>query len=299
VTTPILKELPKKLGEAEFVANLEDGSAEWHELRKTGIGGSDVGTITKCNPWSSPFALWAKKTGRIEDQLTDSEPAEWGKRLEPVVLDKFEEKHPELYLHRNVGTWKHQDRHWQLANPDAIAYDADKQERYIIEIKTAQFEDQWQDGVPLYYRTQVQWYLQTFGFKKAFVAVLWHGNKFGEFEVLADQFEQGTNLAEVEKFRTYLDQDTQPDYDGALSTYETIRELHPDIEDDEVELGDLGIHYLNAQTEFDQAQEKFNEMKSRVMDAMGKAKRGLIEDKWMLTRQARNGGRPFLINKRG
>ena len=30
---------------------------EWLDLRKTGIGGSDAGTILGVNPYSSPYAL--------------------------------------------------------------------------------------------------------------------------------------------------------------------------------------------------------------------------------------------------
>jgi hypothetical protein len=34
------------------------------------------------------------------------------------------------------------------------------------------------------------------------------------------------------------------------------------------------------------------------MAAMGKAKKGLIYDQWMVTRTARGGGMPFLVNNR-
>ena len=40
---------------------------EWLDLRKTGIGGSDAGTILGVNPYSSPYALYATKTGLVEN----------------------------------------------------------------------------------------------------------------------------------------------------------------------------------------------------------------------------------------
>lgn len=288
-----------KIGTARLVGQFENGSPEWHELRRTGIGGSDIAAICNASPWTSPFALWAKKTGRIPDDYVPSEAAEWGTRLESVVLDKFEEQHPELFVTRDVGTWAHSERPWQLANPDAIAHDADTRTDYIIEVKTSRYEDDWADGVPAYYRTQVQWYLQTFGFSKAYVVALFAGSKYREFEIDADSFEQATNLEQVEMFRKYLDEDIQPDYDGALSTYETIRELHPNIDpESEVELGDLGVYYFLAVMEHEKSEAHLNEMKSRVLDAMGSAKRGMIDDEWKVTRQARNGGKPYLINKK-
>lgn len=281
-----------------FLAHLENQSEGWHKLRATGIGGSDVAAICGISPWTSPFTLWARKTGRITDSSEPSEAMEWGTRLESVILDKFAEEHPDLKLHRNVGTWAHKDRAWQLANPDAI-FETAAGEFGIVEVKTARYEDDWIAGVPGYYRSQVLWYLQTFGFKTAHVVVLFSGSKYREFEIQYDSFEADVNLDLVIQFRKYVEADQQPDFDGAMNTLQTVRELHPDIEDDEVELGDLGMHYFLAVMEFDAAEAKLTEMKSRVLDAMGKAKRGLVDGVWRLTRQSRNGGTPFLVNKKG
>lgn len=295
-----LTPLKDTLGTARLVGNFENGSPEWHELRATGIGGSDIAAICNASPWTSPFALWAKKTGRIDDTFTPSEAAEWGNRLESVVLDKFEEEHPELVVYRNPGTWANVERPWQLANPDAIAYNPKTKTWHIIEVKTSRYEDDWAQGVPAYYATQVRWYEQTFGFAgKSYVAALFAGSKYREFELEHDDFEQATNLEQVERFRKYLDTDTQPDFDGALSTYETVRQLHPDIVDDEEELGDLGMHYFLAVDKAAEAEKELLKLKSLVLDAMGTKKRGLIDGVWKITRQARAGGTPYLVNKKG
>lgn len=293
-----INNLPDQLGNARLVGNFVSGSPEWHELRRTGIGGSDIAAICGVSPWTSPFALWAKKTTKIDETFSPSEAAEWGTRLEPVILDKFEQEHPELTLYRDVGTWAHQDHEWQLANPDGIYFDG---EHYgILEIKTAQFEDDWTNGVPVHYATQVQWYLQTFGFKTAIVAVLFHGNKYREHLIEADSFQQDVNMQNVQRFRSYITTDTMPDFDGSTSTYETLREMHPDINPDaEVELGELGIQYIVETKALAEQEAKVNLIKSHILDTMGDAKRGLIEGAWAFTRQARNGGKPFLIQKKG
>lgn len=287
-----------ELGSARRIGNFENQSPEWHEARKSGIGGSDVSAIVGVNPWSSAFTLWAKKTGRIEEQFEPSEAMEWGTRLESVILDKFTETVPDLTIIRDVGTWSHKDRAWQIANPDAIY--VDDEGRYgIIEIKTARYEDDWMNGVPAYYRTQVLWYAQTFGFTGTiYVAVLFSGSKFKVYTVEVDPFEQAANLQAVEEFMTYIREDSQPDYDGALSTYNTIRELHPEIEDSEIELGELFTHYDLAIRDEKQATAHATEMKSRVLDALGKAKRGTFNGTVVVTRQARSGGTPYLVNKR-
>lgn len=286
------------LGDAVLLGRFESGSQEWLDLRAAGIGGSEVGTICGLNRWESPYTLWAKKTGKISSEIPDNEAMEWGRRLEATILEKFKDEHPELTLIRDPGTWHHKDRPWQIANPDAIYRTADGIHG-IIEVKTAQYEDDWNDGPPLSYQAQVQWYLQTFGFSHAYVIVLFHGNKYREYELPANEFEHSVNLEIVETFRSLILEDVAPDFDGAMSTYQTVRALHPEITDEEVELGDLGVYYQLAELKFKEAEAEMNEMKSRVLDAMGTAKRGLIEGRWVLSRQARGTGTPYLVTKRG
>lgn len=291
-------ELPDTLGSATRVGNFEAQSPEWHALRASGIGGSDIAAICKTSPWTSPFALWAKKTGRIEDTVGASEAAEWGNILEPVILDQFE-KRSGLTVYRDVGTWAHKNRSWQLANPDAIWEDADGN-LGIVEVKTSRYEDDWTNGVPEYYKTQVYWYAQTFGFESTiYVVALFAGSKYRTFELNPSAFEQENNLSEVEKFRQYLDTDTQPDFDGATSTYETVRALHPDIDtESEVDLGDLWEHAANALGDEKTASNKATEMKSRIIDALGKAKKGTYDGNVVVTRQSRSGGVPYLVVKK-
>ena len=38
---------------------------EWTALRSTTIGGSDAAAILGLNPYKSPYALWAEKTGKV------------------------------------------------------------------------------------------------------------------------------------------------------------------------------------------------------------------------------------------
>lgn len=292
------------LGAARRTQSYKQDSPEWHELRATGIGGSEVAAIVGCSPWTSAFTVWAEKTKRIEREQITSEAAEWGTRLEDSIREKFADNHPELKVYNDKSSWANADRPWQLSNVDGFYEDA-VGNKGILEIKTAAYEDDWKDSqgnwvVPEYYKTQVQWYLQTFGFDHAWVAVLFAGRKYIEIECPASEFQQETNLIAVERFRKYWLEDRQPDWDGSTSTLKTISKMNPEISaDDSVELGSLGEEYLEAMAAVDKATEALNEKKSRVLSAMGRAKRGTINGAWRLTRQARNGGIPYLVNKKG
>lgn len=298
--------LPSELGSARRADNVKEKSAEWHELRAGGLGGSEIAAVVGCSPWRSAVTLWAEKTGLIERQNITSEAAEWGTLIEPAIITKFENDNPEFTVYRDTGSWYHVDRPWQISNPDAIFYTG--KEWGIFEAKTAAYEDDWIDDdgtyiVPAYYLTQVQWYLLTFGFELAYVGVKFENpqarKKYVCIEVRANAMQQSVDLALAEQFREAVLTKTQPDYDGSSSTLETVRKLNPELTDTEVELGELGTHYQLALVDFQKAEEHLNQMKSRVLALMADAKRGTIDGVTIVTRQARNGGLPYLVNKKG
>ncbi len=284
----------------------ENGSPEWHQQRAMGIGGSEISTICGLNKWESAFTLWCKKTGRIQDNLRQSEPMYWGSRLESVIVDEFARRNPGVELWREAGTWHHPNAIWQLANPDALFHD--EQGYGIIEVKTAAYADDWilpaegvrgtSDGVPRYYLTQVQWYLRIFGFKRAIVVALFSGNKYREFEVLADDFQQSADLGMAENFWQLIQDDERPTWDGSDSTYESVRALHPEIDDSEIEIDpNIASAYKNALSAFETTEGLVKMLKSEILDSMGHAKVGLVEGRAFVKRQAgRNGAAPFLVN---
>lgn len=289
--------LPQVLGTAEFVANYKNNSPEWLELRRSGFGGSEVATCLGLNPWESALTLWYKRTNRIDSEVLDNPAMEWGRRLESVVMAKFKEDHPELEVWDDVGTWRNNERRYQLVNPDGIYRDADGNYG-IIEIKTAAYKDDWAYGVPKYYKTQVQYYLNAFGFDNAHVVLLVAGRDYNEFELPADDFQQAVDLAAVERFLNCVENDTRPDWDGSNSTYETVRKMHPQIEDGSVELNELYVLYKNHKAAAAAADARLTEVKSQIMDLMGLAKNGLYDGKVVMTRTAKGQGLPYLMEKR-
>lgn len=274
---------------------------EWLKVRETGIGGSEVATICGLNKWESAFTLWCKKTKRIEaPDLSGKEPIEWGNRLEPVIIDKFADMHPELVVHRDQGTYSNKQRPWQRANPDAL-YSTLDGNLGVLEIKTAQFEDDWQQGIPKYYYTQVQWYMQTLGLGEGILAVLFHGNKYREYPIVANMLEQDVNLERVIEFLGCVQDDIAPEWDDSESTYETLRQIHPNIDPtQEVELGELGVLYAQLDKQSKAAYARLQQVKNEIMAAMGDAKTGLVFGEAKFTRSARGeSGVPYLQPKKG
>lgn len=298
------------LGTAVFEGYRRTHSLEWHHKRSTGIGGSDVAAIVGVSKWTSAYTLWSYRTGAVDryDEEQNAAAKRWGQKLERVVMEEYAEQHPELVVITwpdGVGaSFRHRDRDYQLASPDALLYWPETGEWGILEVKTARYEYDWQDPVlflptvPPYYLTQGQWYVDAFGFTRLEFAVLFSGSKYQEFPVEPDTFEQRVNRDRVVEFLELVETKTPPSWDGHDSTYETVRRIHPEIDrDTETELGAEGEYLLDAKRALLAAEAEWNKARSMVLAEMGRDHHAIWEGRRIASRQSKQGGVPFLALK--
>lgn len=67
------------------------GTPEWHEFRKSGIGGSEQSILHGFqDKYSSPAKLFNLKIGRIAHDSYDNEAMAWGRWLESTILDRWQ-----------------------------------------------------------------------------------------------------------------------------------------------------------------------------------------------------------------
>lgn len=280
---------------AKLLGDFESGTSEWHELRADGIGGSEIGTILGLNPWESPFYLWGTKTGQIPPKQLDSFPVKLGQILEPVILNEIIPcLHPDWEL-QTVGTYQHPTLPFLHANPDAIALIDG--EWVVVEIKTSRNYFQ---TLPPHYEYQIKHYMNVLGIRKGVVFGLVAMDPV-EFWVELDDFEsQVMEQAATEFWQGVIDC-VPPEFDGAESTYEAVREMHPDIDGTEIEID--WLHQLgNAQSEYEQAEKKLLQLKAETLNAMGKAQHAYMEHEGQKIRVAsrRAGkGKPYLVIHKG
>jgi putative phage-type endonuclease len=285
----------KELGDAVFLGNYESGSEEWHNLRNedAAIGGSDIGAIAGLSPWESAITKWAKKTGQISDDVEPNMSMRLGNKLETPILEIFAEEHPDYEIF-TTGTWAHKEFSWQRANPDAL-YRKPDGSWGIIEVKFSR--DYWSE-VPQHYRAQVLWYMNVFAIQEAVLVAL-AGSSYQEFEVEWDSFEATSLIAAAYRFRESVLKVEMPDWDGSNSTFETIRAMNPKIEDGEEHLDELGVHYFNALSDYEQTEKRLTELKSRVLKAMAGKKRGIVYGEHAISLRARGMGNPYIHNEKG
>ena len=284
-----------ELLDAVLLGDFANGSQEWHDLRDEpgAIGGSDIAPIAGLSQWESAITKWAKKTKQIPDEITPNMSMRLGTKLEAPILEIFTEEHPELTVWE-TGTWANKEHPWARSNPDGI-YQTEDGHFGIVEVKFSR--DYW-TGVPQAYRAQVLWYMKVFGIRRAKLVAL-AGSSYQEYDIEWDEFEAQILWDAAIRFREAVLEMKMPYWDGSNSTLETIRALSPGITDTEVDLDELGMHYINSVTELDKATAKMTELKARVIQAMDGAKRGLIFGEHWLSLRSRAGGAPFLHQEKG
>lgn len=252
-------------------------SPAWHEYRRSTVSASEIGAILGISPYSSAFDLWwAKRLGDGESEMTPA--MRRGHRLEPLILEDFQEAHPELYLSR-AGLCVNNDRPWQACTPDAIAYESEPTQEQtpaalgVVEAKTAGGPDGWgdpgTDDVPPHYRAQVLWQMDTLGVDVAYLAV-WIGFDYREYEVSYHYDDVALMRKAAREFLDSLAADQAPDIDAHAATSRRLKQLHPSLIDAATEVpGEWVEKYHLAKAARDSNQRLMDLAENRIRERMG------------------------------
>jgi putative phage-type endonuclease len=129
--------------------DIEQGSKEWLNLRKTKITATDAAVIMGLNPWQTPYGLWMQKMG-LSPPNEETEAMNEGKRLEPIALAKWNSSNKYPY---SPGVFINDEREWQMASLDGV-----NELGALVEIKcSAKSLEMAKDGIiPDYYKAQMQ-----------------------------------------------------------------------------------------------------------------------------------------------
>lgn len=155
---------------------------EQKEIRKTGIGGSDVAGIVGLSKWKTPLQVYLSKTSDFGTEEETKAMAR-GSALEPFVRGLFA-KQTGFSVELCPHVFRHPGKPFMLGNLDGII----ASEQAVLEIKTCnsvrknEFGAELTDEIPTDYLLQVQHYLMVTGLEKGFVSVLF-GDE-GSFQVL-------------------------------------------------------------------------------------------------------------------
>ena len=243
-------------------------SPAWHEARMRSVSASEIPAVLGISPYQSRFDLWwAKHNG--EHGKEDNAAMRRGRRVEPLVVEDFEEAHPE-YEVGHVGLVANVLRQWQVATPDGVVYESQgsRMERWrtgqqwtttpvaALEAKTSAAGDGWgeqgTDQIPVHYKAQVQWQMDVLGLDVAFV-IAWVGYAYREYVVSYSLDDALFMREEARAFLTSLEKGEPPDVDGHPATTVRLKSLHPNVVDGSVDVPDAIVRQYNAARRLEEA----------------------------------------------
>lgn len=294
---------PYPVPDGVLIGHLTPGTEAWDAARAgLTITATEIAAVVGLSPWMSRFTLWHKKSGLAVAPFEVTSGIEWGSRLEDPVAQKWEDEHPGR-LAAPAGTWRNREREWQRATPDRLVYEAPRnvfevpdQATELLEVKTSPFGDDWgpsgaDDGVPLWYRCQVIWQMDTLGLRRTQFAVLISGHDYREYIVDYDEAEAQILRDAAVKFLDEVRDGVRPPIDGADDTYQTIRVQPDGFEDVDVEIPVADAdRYQNAQAASKAAAVELTAAKGVVLDHIGTGKRAVVGKRRIAYRIAKADG---------
>lgn len=246
---------------------------EWLKLRSQYIGGSDAAAVVGLNPFSSPYALWAEKTGQIPC-FAGNLATEVGTFLEEFVAQKFAAETGKKVRKCNQS-FLNSDYPFAIANIDReiVGEDAGLEIKTTSELNMKKFKG---GEYPAKYYCQCVHYIAMTGKQRWYLAVLIGNRDFQWFTIERDEAEIAALMGAEADFWELVKNRTPPVADGSRATTDAIKTIFAESSEDTVDLTlklpallqyiDLGKQIAELETLRDEAA---NRIKSFMGDAGG------------------------------
>lgn len=275
------------------MSGLTPGSKEWASR----VTASKVAAILGHSPFMSQRTVWHLMRGEYDVPVTDAMLR--GQYLEDGVLRWWADQNPDYDRQTNQPSYRLGD--WAAATPDMIADVSPVGSPVLVEAKTSSNDDEWgregTDEIPTHYLTQCYWAMHVSGIHETRVPVLTSRLVFREYVVLHDP-EVGALLEErCRAFYDSLTADVPPPLDDTISTFECMRQIHPDITPREtVELPlHLAHDFLTARAVAHDADAQQRAARSAMYDLAGNAQYLMCNGVLVARRQASPSGGVSII----
>lgn len=267
-------------------------------MRRTGIGGSDVGAILGLDQYRKPIDVWLSATGRAEP-FTGNRHTHWGNRLERVMADEYAER-TGLHL-RESETMRAPTRPWQIGTPDRLAYESSRHRTPLLGLECKARDTRaahlWgEDGtadVPESVACQAHWYMSLTNLAHWDVIVLIGGNDCRVYRLARDLELEADLLETVERFWIdHIEADKPPPVDGSSSYDAFLRRRfathRPDITKADGDAERLAAMLRAARADLAQAERAERELVQHIAALAGDAS-GIDGEGWRFRWQERRG----------
>jgi len=269
----------------------------WHQLRRAGITASEIAVVMGISPYDSPFNLYHQKVNDWRWEGNDLTSV--GRHLEDAIADWWmANRDPIENLDMlPAGLYASAERPWQLATPDRLLFlncDGCGGEGWSVRLATgyscrdcdarppvALLECKWvayswdgwgepgTDQVPVHYRAQALWQLDTLGVDEVHFAALGPGG-FRSYLVRRDEADLLLMRKAALDFVGRLHDLEPPDLDSHSATLGALKKLHPSVGEGDIEVSvELATKYRVARAAKKVAEERINECEAEIRAALG------------------------------
>ena len=275
----------------EFAA---PGSEAWHAL----LTPSKVPPLLGISRWQSQFTAWHVEAGNIPpEEISEAkqDDFDYGHAAELAAAEYWKFKNPGWRLSRGEVQYTND----ALPFPNAATIDrrgSRGSRRKAIEVKTArdlnEYGDDGSGEVPTDYAAQIITQQLITGFHEPADLVLWP--QYGKPRIYTVEYDPAVAESIVERivaWKKSIAAGEPPALDDTVSTYETVKRLHPDIDGREVQLEPaLAAEYLQAVADEKAIKSRLRGTKTRVLHAMGSAETALVYREVIATRSPHGSG---------
>ena len=182
------------------LSDAPQGSAEWLEARKKGVGTTDASAAIGLSPWKTPLELWEEKLGQGEEFKGNWFTSQ-GSAMEPVLRQHYADTF-QVEVKNADCVLRHPEYDFVLASPDGFTEDR------LTEFKTSASRKSWgdvgTDEIPKHYMIQVQQAMFVTGFEVCDVGVSFAGMEPVYYEVRSDAEIQDLILRDVMEFLSLI-----------------------------------------------------------------------------------------------
>lgn len=244
---------------------------EWLKLRSQYIGGSDAAAVMGLNPFSSPYALWAEKTGQIPC-FAGNLSTEVGTFLEEFVAQKFAAETGKKVRKCNQS-FLNSDYPFAIANIDReiVGEDAGLEIKTTSELNMKKFKG---GEYPANYYCQCVHYIAMTGKQRWYLAVLIGNRDFQWFTIERDEAEIAALMGAEADFWELVKNRTPPVADGSRATTDAIKSIFAESSEDTVDLTlklpEL-LQYIDIDKQIAELETMRDEAANRIKSFMGDA----------------------------
>ncbi len=251
---------------------------EWLKLRSHYIGGSDAAAVVGMNSFSSPYSLWAEKTGKAPS-FSGNLATEVGTFLEEFVAQKFAEVTGKKVRKCNYS-FLNSKYPFAIANIDReiVGEDAGLEIKTTDTLNLKKFKN---GEFPENYYVQCVHYMAVTGKKRWYLAVLIGNKEFKWFTIERDEAEIAALMGAEKAFWECVKNDTPPEIDGSKATTETIKTIYAESNDESaVDLmaykKDLAL-YIALDQQIKELKTQKDKAANRIKEFMGESSGGFCD----------------------